>query len=173
MIKNLVLQGVNGNMIEEWKIIEGYNNYYKISNFGNIKNKYNKILKCFINKNGYKYVMLYNNKKRRNVLVHRLVAETYISKIDIKMTVNHIDGKKSNNNKNNLEIVSSSENQKHAYKNGLRKENKNTRQIVRSDNKIFKNAYDASKELNVSVCSVRDVLKGRIKTCKGYKFKYI
>lgn len=38
--------------------------------------------------------------------------------------------------------------------------------------KKYKNSYDASKDLNVSVCSIRDVLKRRIKTCKGYTFKY-
>ena len=43
---------------------------------------------------------------------------------------------------------------------------------IKNDGKKYKNSYDASKDLNVSVCSIRDVLKGRIKTCKGYTFKY-
>ena len=159
-------------MNEQWKYIIGYNDYYKISDKGNIVNKYNKNLKTYTNKNGYKYIMLYNCNKRKNLLIHRIVAQTFISIINPGMTVNHIDGNKLNNDVKNLEIISSSENQLHAYKNNLRKENKNMKPIIRNDNLIFKNAYEASKYLNVSVCSIRDVLKGRTKTCKGYTFKY-
>jgi hypothetical protein len=56
----------------------------------------------------------------------------------------------------------------------LKKYNKNhEKPIIRSDGKYYDNSYQAAKDLNVTVCSVRNVLKGRNKKCKGYEFKYV
>lgn len=52
------------------------------------------------------------------VYVHRLVAEAFLS--DRDETVNHIDGNKLNNTLVNLEWVSYSENNSHAFKLGLK-----------------------------------------------------
>ena len=51
--------------------------------------------------------------------LHRLIASTFISDIPEGMAVNHIDGDKSNNDLSNLEIITYSENIRHAYKTGL------------------------------------------------------
>lgn len=51
--------------------------------------------------------------------VHRLVATHFIGNIPKGMVVNHKDGNKLNNRVDNLEIVSHSENQKHAFRHGL------------------------------------------------------
>ena len=71
------------------------------------------------NGNGYKNVGLSLNKSRKIFYIHRLVAEAYIGDIGYRMGVNHIDGNKSNNHVSNLEIVTSGQNQKHAYDTGL------------------------------------------------------
>jgi hypothetical protein len=52
-------------------------------------------------------------------LVHRLVAETFIGEIPEKMQVNHKDGNRHNNELDNLEIVTPSQNLKHAHENNL------------------------------------------------------
>lgn len=102
--------------------IVGYNNKYLISNRGEIhsyKGGTWKRLKSQKNKNGYYYINLYFKGKRKVHYIHRLVA-TYFVEGDVRdMTVNHIDGDKSNNFSSNLEIISQKENNKHAHKNNL------------------------------------------------------
>lgn len=110
--------------MELWKDIDGYDGMYKVSNIGRVYScpKYRhkgKILKLHICKNGYLTVGLSKNKKRKNFLVHRLVGMEFVPNIDKKPEINHIDGNKKNNNCNNLEWVTSSENQKHSFELGL------------------------------------------------------
>lgn len=50
-----------------------------------------------------------------NVLVHRLVANTFLGNAPCGHEVNHKDGNKQNNCVENLEWVTKSENQRHRY----------------------------------------------------------
>lgn len=59
--------------------------------------------------------------KGKNFLVHRIVAETFLSNTNKLLEVNHIDGNKKNNSVINLEWVTHSQNVKHAYTTGLNK----------------------------------------------------
>lgn len=87
-----------------------------------------KILKQHKNKQGYMNVVLTSpGIKHRAYRVHRIYAITYIKRPPHlqhipfkKLEVNHIDGNKVNNKKNNLEWVTGSGNTKHAMENGLR-----------------------------------------------------
>lgn len=54
-------------------------------------------------------------------LVHRIVATYFCDNPEHKPEVNHIDGNKSNNRASNLEWVTRSENERHAYRTGLAK----------------------------------------------------
>ncbi len=119
-------------MEEIWKPIQGYEGHYEISNLGNVKSlakvSYrktgsilkrtpDKILKQNNHSDGYKFVFLF----KKNFLVHRLVALHFLDVEPDKKYVNHIDGNKHNNCVSNLEWCTSSHNQAHAYKIGLRK----------------------------------------------------
>mgnify|MGYP001031847954 CR=1 FL=1 len=92
---------------------------YGVTNDGKVYSyKSNRWLNPYVMKTGYMGVRLSKNKKPKNILVHRLVAELYIPKVSGKNCVNHKDLNKKNNNVKNLEWCTHSENTKHAYDNG-------------------------------------------------------
>lgn len=173
--------------MELWENVQGYEGLYQVSNLGRIKSllfinnvcikEREKILKIETNKKNRQHIALYKNGKRKNMAVHRLVAKAFIPNPNNLPQINHIDGNPKNNKVENLEWCSASYNMKHAYANNLLKlkkyNEKNSKAIIRNDGKKYNNSYDASKDLKVSACSIRDVLKGRTKSCKGFTFKYL
>ena len=82
-----------------WKYVVGYEDFYKISEFGDILNvKTNKIRKTRPNtKHGYIDIDLYKNGKCRWKRVHRLVAEAFVPNPDNLPIVMHLDNNKQNN----------------------------------------------------------------------------
>ncbi len=120
-------------MKERWKDIEGFEEQYQISSLGRVKS-----LERYVKNNlcgevlqegrmmsiqsfsdGYQYVTLWKDGKRRSHSMHRLIAAAYIPNPENKPEVNHKDGIKTNNYETNLEWVTSSENKIHAHKTGL------------------------------------------------------
>lgn len=73
------------------------------------------------NAKGYRQVTLRRDGRSSTVSVHRLVAIAFIdTHLDVStLTVNHKDGDKQNNHISNLEWCTQSQNQQHAYDNGL------------------------------------------------------
>ncbi len=113
-------------MIEEWKVIKDYPDY-QVSNLGRVKSFKKcrgineRILKVSKNTSGYLYVRLCKDKRVDTHRIHRLVLQTFKPIHTTERTVcNHIDGNKTNNYINNLEWCTSSENNKHAYRIGLK-----------------------------------------------------
>lgn len=86
------------------------NNYVLYSN-GNVYNKSKKkFCKKYLNNRGYEMVSLKKNGIYKTYFVHRLLVEYFISPIDKNLEVNHINGIKTDNRIENLEIVTRSEN---------------------------------------------------------------
>lgn len=71
--------------------------------------------------NGNGYMYLYGPHGTKGI--HILVCETYHENPENKPLVNHIDGNKRNNHKDNVEWATYSENLDHAYAAGLRTDN--------------------------------------------------
>ena len=106
--------------MENWKDVPGYEGLYQISNLGNVKSLYsNKILKPSIDKYGYTRFSATKDKIQKTLIIHRLVAKLFIPNPNNLPQVNHKDGNKKNNCKNNLEWCTDSDNKKYAYKTGL------------------------------------------------------
>ena len=83
--------------------------------FGNTTRRRNqKELSSSISNAGYKMVSLYKDCKYKRFSVHRLVAQAYVPNPNNFKEVNHIDGDKLNNHKDNLEWVSRVSNAMHS-----------------------------------------------------------
>ncbi len=140
-------------MEEVWREISLYPNY-EISNFGNVRNK-KTLLNIKQSLSGkYKTVGIINfENNRKTVLVHRIVAITFIENIDNKKTVNHIDLNTLNNHVSNLEWATMKEQNQHKFKLKNNKDNHNSgkRKIWRlsQENKdkleLFDSITDAAK----------------------------
>jgi hypothetical protein len=113
--------------------IENYEDY-QIDTLGNVYScKHNKTIKMkpqYVVA-GYQYVSLCKNGERKNRFIHRLVAEAFIANPNNKEQVNHLDGDKANNRRDNLEWVTPSENIIHAHKIGRIKTTEKMRETTR------------------------------------------
>jgi hypothetical protein len=83
--------------------------------------KTGRVIKSHLTNAGYLGCELWFKGRYKKALVHRVVAIKYIENPKGKPQVNHINGIKTDNRVSNLEWVTRSENQIHAYKTGLQK----------------------------------------------------
>lgn len=107
--------------MEQWRDVEGYEEYYEASSEGRIRNKKrNKIVKPYADSRGYLSVDLGYKGKKKRMRMHQLIMQTfnptgYFEGAD----VDHIDGNKHNNVLTNLEYVTHAENMRRwAIRNG-------------------------------------------------------
>lgn len=122
-MRDLTIEELNEyNLKGRWKRVEGFEEYYLISETGEAYSiRSAKKLKPTKHNNGYLSFGFCLNGKAKKEHAHRLVAQAFIPNPEGKPQVNHIDGCKTNNHVSNLEWNTSSENNQHAFDNGLRK----------------------------------------------------
>lgn len=103
------------------KKIKDFEDYFVSAQGGvlSTKNREHRILRTRVNKKGYEYVNLQLDGVQITKSVHRLVAEAFLPEYSSELEVNHIDGNKTNNDVNNLEMVSRIANVRHAVSKGL------------------------------------------------------
>lgn len=95
----------------EWKLIEGFDGIYSVSNYGDVKNnRTGRLMKQRKTEKGYLHINLTKNGKRKAMRINRLVAQVFIPNPENKPQVNHIDFNRENNCVNNLEWVTAQEN---------------------------------------------------------------
>jgi hypothetical protein len=113
-------------MQEEWKPVVGYEGLYEVSNLGRVfslpkewigskgcKRKHNgKLLSVSYSNKGYARVLLCHKGTNKTREIHQLVAEAFLGHTPCryKLVVDHIDNNKSNNNVENLQLISQREN---------------------------------------------------------------
>ena len=101
--------------MEEWKEVNGFNGMYKISSKGNVLSllgRLERILKPRYDKRGYVQYILYFNGVKKSVKGHHLVWEHFGKgeRNGRLINVDHIDDNKSNNNIDNLQLLTNREN---------------------------------------------------------------
>lgn len=159
--------------MEVWKTIKGYENY-QVSNTGLVRSLnykrlgFVKVLKFRPTYKGYIKAPLTKNNITKSIFIHRLVAIAFIPNPQNKEQVNHINGIKTDNRVENLEWVTNSENQIHAYKNKLRKISYNQRVLTFEDalevRKLFSLGFTTnqiSDKYNVSYDVIRNIIKNK------------
>lgn len=149
--------------MEEWKSIKDYEDFYEISNFGNIRSldrlvngknnskvtKKGKLMTLLTgNDKHYLTIYLYKNGIKKLFSVHRLVAKTFIKNTNQKPFVNHKNGIKYDNHFKNLEWCTRKENVKHAVETGL---------IQKGEN------HGRALLTNLQVIEIKKLLKTNIK----------
>jgi hypothetical protein len=151
-------------MKEEFKRFK--DTQYTISNFGNIYNSNNELLKPFPNNRSYLCVDLFYDGIRERHRVHRLVAALFIDNPEGKPQVNHIDGNKQNNYVTNLEWVTGSENIKHAYDTGLLRPNRRLSEddVITIRARMINGELDyiLANEYNISSGTISSIRLGKI-----------
>lgn len=157
---------------EIWKVIS-HHKWYEVSNKGRVKsNKFNKerILKAGTNSSGYNFVVL----EGTSYLVHRLVAEAFISNPYNLPIINHIDKNINNNCVENLEWCDVRYNNLYSgCKERLREQAKHPVVRIDKDNNIkeYDSIKSAAADLDCLPMVVSDaVLNNR--TLFGYIFVY-
>ena len=176
--------------MEEWRDVMGYENLYKVSNYGKVislaRNRMNgkpyksKILKPII-RNGYEVVSLTKNRVVKGYKVHRLVAQAFIPNRENKPCVDHIDANRTNNKVENLRWVTYLENSYNplslfSQRQALRKSL--CRKVAQYDKeykllRVFPSLICAEKYTRVSSSSISGCCRKRAKSAGGYIWKYI
>lgn len=121
-----------------WRPVVGYEGRLEVSSTGLVRSvpggrrKQYRVLTLRVINSGYYTIRIFSSsphqpkrgvrQKRsgKGFLIHRLVADAFVPNPDGKLTVNHKDGDKLNNNYSNLEWATQGENNQHSINMGLR-----------------------------------------------------
>ena len=157
-------------MDEIWKDIPGYEGYYEVSSMGNVRGKDRivwhkssqrckgyyyvikaKPIKYEYTKTGYKQVVLCKECKTTMHRIHMLVAMAFLGyKKYSGLVINHLNGQKTDNRVDNLEITTVLGNTRHAINTGLIKTKFNSVKSKVSEEDGYKMVYLRTHGYNIS-----------------------
>ena len=176
--------------MEEWRDIKGYEGYYQVSDFGNVRSvdRYRKVTKDgkmvlikgnsiskVDNGNGYKTASLFKDNKGKRIYIHCLVAEAFIPNPNNYDYVNHKDENKENNAVWNLEWCDGTYNNLYGTR-PLRFRKSRGKAVVRINPKtkeetFYFSAREAAKDNNTDAGNIIKSSKIENKIFKGYYWR--
>lgn len=132
---------------------------------------------------GYLYVTLAKNNKKQSVLVHRIIAETFLPNLNRLPQVNHKDENKLNNSIENLEWCDAKYNTNYGtgtIRRSISQKNDKNKSIQTAMFSLdgllvglFPSAREAARDTGIPKTLIYKCCRGENKTARGYKFKYI
>lgn len=184
-------------LFEKWLPVVGWEKYYEVSNYGRVRSldrviykgaragyvlKKGQYLKTY-EKNGYLFLILTAEGKKKNVYVHRLVAEAFIPNPQNLPCINHKDEVKTNNVWTNLEWCDYSYNNVYGSKQDRARKTKEKngvcKKVVLINGgriiKCFNSVKDAINEGIDTECAINYCLRGKNKkgkTNRGNVWRY-
>lgn len=167
-------------MTENWREIKGYEGLYEVSNWGRVRSLgmwtnirgggkrwlVGRMLRPVKHNGGYLLVNLYKDGVHKLCLVHRLVAEAFISNPNTLPEVNHKDEVKTNNRVENLEWCDGKYNT--TYTIGK------TVYMYTIDDKLC-GMWSSTRECERNGFKsnrISECCNGKLKTHKGFKWSY-
>lgn len=120
---------------------------YRVGSNGEVFKRSGRLMKATVTKDGYLRLHLGGRGRfRKDVLVHRLVAEAFVPPLTTGLQINHLDGNKLNNRVENLEWVTPRENIIHAFQLGLQKprrgESNGNAKLCKKDVALIRRLYE-------------------------------
>lgn len=168
----------------EFRPVVGYEGLYEVSDTGIVRGvKSGKTLKYAYTYNGYRRVSIYRDAKKKTVMVHRLVAMSFLGLPPSEhYQINHKDGDKTNNTVSNLEWCTPSENVKHSFTIGIREHNKqrlletNRKAVIQKTLsgvpiKEWYSMSEAARYTGINISSISFCCSGRTKSAGGFKWE--
>ena len=158
---------------EIWRDIKGFEGKYMVSNLGRVKSlNYNntgkeKILEGYDCGEGYLYVNLFKEGKRKQYRINRLVAMAFIPNPNNLPEVNHKDKIRTNNNIENLEWCTKQYNVEYSLAKAVIGINKVSGLILE-----FPSAMEASRQTNINRGNIWGCCIGKRKSAGGYYWFY-
>lgn len=157
--------------MERWTNIKDYEGLYEVSEEGRVrslKRGKRRILKSWLSGGGYLQIALWKGGKRKKFLVHRLVAQAFLSNPNNYPEINHKDENKLNNCVENLEWCDRQYNIDYSV----------SKQVAQYDLKgnfikTWKSAYEIQRQLGFNHSHISQCCLGKIKISHNYYWQYI
>jgi len=193
-LENLFYIDENGLVCcEIFKDVLGYEGLYQVSDLGRIKSlekklfngisyfiQKEKILNPSFEKDGYKQISFFKEKKEKKLKVHRLVGISFVDNPENKPQINHKDEIKDNNFYKNLEWLTASENMKYGSRSKKWIEKRRVSSICKKVSQFdlkgnFIQNFDSivkASEMNFDASLITKCCKGKKDFHKGFIWKY-